>query len=176
MTMRYLTRTAMTLLVAVTAGWPAAAQQMFIYPTQGQSQEQQNRDRYECHTWAVQQTGFDPATAQAPPAVASAPPPPAEAPQGGLLRGGARGAAVGAVGGAIAGNAGKGAAIGAASGALIGGFRRHDQRRRQEEQQRAYQQQQAQAQAQQQSGYGAQRDAYNRALAACLQGRGYTVN
>jgi hypothetical protein len=61
------------------------------------------------------------------------------------------------VGGAIAGNAGKGAAIGAATGALVGGFRRADQRR-------AAEAQHAQAS-----------DAYGRAYAACLEGRGYTV-
>ncbi len=34
--------------------------QMFVYPRQNQSQEQQAADRYECHRWAVSQTGFDP--------------------------------------------------------------------------------------------------------------------
>ncbi len=139
---------------------PAVAQQMYIYPTQNQSPDQQNRDRYECHNWAVQQTGFDPTNPQM-----AAAPPQYEAQQGGLLRGGARGAAVGAVGGAIGGDAGKGAAIGAATGALIGGMRRRDQQRRQEQQRRNYEQQQAQAVG-----------AYNRALTACLRGRGYTVN
>ncbi len=63
---------------------PAAAQQIFVYPTKGQSPEQQNRDRYECHTWAVQQTGFDPMNVQVAQAPATAAPPPAqEAPQGG---------------------------------------------------------------------------------------------
>ncbi|HON59761.1 MAG TPA: DUF6515 family protein [Smithella sp.] len=33
---------------------------MFIYPREGQSEEQQADDRYACHQWAVQQTGFDP--------------------------------------------------------------------------------------------------------------------
>ena len=33
---------------------------IFIYPQQGQSPEQQANDRYECHKWAVSQTGFDP--------------------------------------------------------------------------------------------------------------------
>ncbi len=34
--------------------------ELFIYPKQGQSQEQQDNDRYECHRWSVGQTGFDP--------------------------------------------------------------------------------------------------------------------
>ena len=105
----------------------ALAQETFIYPTKGQSPEQQNRDRYECHTWAVQQTGFDPTKAQA----AQPAPAPQQAPQGGVVRGAARGAAVGAVGGAIAGDAGKGAAIGAATGGMIGGMRRRDQQAQQ---------------------------------------------
>jgi hypothetical protein len=139
---------------------PAAAQQMYVYPSQDQSPDQQNRDQYECHSWSVQQTGVDPTTQS----VAGAPPS-----EGGTganpVRGAARGAAIGAVGGAIGGNAGKGAAIGAASGALIGGMRRRDQQQRQEQQRRNYEQQQAQA-----------INAYNRAVAACLRGRGYTVN
>lgn len=31
-----------------------------IYPKNGQSQEQQSADRYECHTWSKTQTGYDP--------------------------------------------------------------------------------------------------------------------
>jgi hypothetical protein len=141
------------------------AQQMFVYPQRGQTPEQQQRDRFECHQWAVQQSGFDPTaphTAQASPP--SQPPPGA---RGGPspLRGAARGAAVGAAGGAIAGEAGTGAAVGAATGALFGGMRKADQH--------AQQQQQAQAAQQQAAAQGP--SAYNRALGACLQGRGYTV-
>jgi hypothetical protein len=33
---------------------------IFVYPTRGQSERQQSSDRYECHHWAVEQTGFDP--------------------------------------------------------------------------------------------------------------------
>ncbi len=33
---------------------------LFIYPKNGQSEEQQAKDRYECHSWGSQQTGFDP--------------------------------------------------------------------------------------------------------------------
>ena len=80
---------------------PALQADIFIYPAKGQSQEQQESDKYECHSWAVQQTGFDPMKRP----TASAPPPAAEAPQGGLLRGAARGATVGVIGGAIGGSA-----------------------------------------------------------------------
>lgn len=40
---------------------PPRSAQQFIYPNQGQSAEQQATDRYQCHAWAAQQTGFDPA-------------------------------------------------------------------------------------------------------------------
>jgi hypothetical protein len=43
----------------------ARAQDIYAYPAKGQSQAQQDRDRYECHSWAVKQTGFDPSRAQA---------------------------------------------------------------------------------------------------------------
>ena len=38
----------------------AATDQVFIYPRQGQSPEQQASDRYACHQWAASQTGADP--------------------------------------------------------------------------------------------------------------------
>jgi len=37
-----------------------AGGRMFIYPRQGQSEEQQNKDFEACHSWAVGQTSFDP--------------------------------------------------------------------------------------------------------------------
>jgi hypothetical protein len=33
---------------------------MFIYHRKGQSEKQQANDRYECQTWAVGQTNYDP--------------------------------------------------------------------------------------------------------------------
>ena len=83
---------------------------------------------------------------------------------------------LGAVGGAIARNAGKGAAAGVAMGWLAGGFRRRDQMKQQYAQQQYAQQQYAQQHAANQGAQQGQRSASNRAMAACLQGRGYTVN
>jgi hypothetical protein len=40
-----------------------ASDQLFVYPKNGQSSEQQSRDRYECHHYAVEQTGYDPTQA-----------------------------------------------------------------------------------------------------------------
>jgi hypothetical protein len=37
-----------------------AADNVYIYPRNGQTQEQQAADRFECHDWAKNQTGFDP--------------------------------------------------------------------------------------------------------------------
>ena len=143
-------------LAAAVAG-PALGQQLIIYPQKGQSEEQQSKDRFECHNFAVQQTGFDPTQ------VAAAPPTQTTQ-QGGALRGAGRGAATGAVVGAIAGDAGKGAAIGAAGGGMVGGMRRRDA-------QRQASQQQANTQA-----AAAERQAtFNRAVSACLSGRGYSV-
>ena len=153
------------LFFLVTASQVVLAQDLFVFPSQGQSQEQMDRDKVECQIWARNETGFDPLQAS----TATTPPPAPEAPQGGLLRGGARGAAVGLAGGAIAGDAGRGAAIGAATGALLGGMRRSDQVRREDNAQQQWAQEQAAQQTQ-------NRDNFNRAYKACLQGKGYTVN
>ena len=40
-----------------------ASDELFVYPKNGQSAEQQSRDLYECHRWAVGQSGFDPTVA-----------------------------------------------------------------------------------------------------------------
>lgn len=39
---------------------PSPAERLFVYPRKGQSEEQQAKDRYECHIWAVGQIGWDP--------------------------------------------------------------------------------------------------------------------
>jgi len=134
----------------------AAGQQPIFYPAKGQSPQQQNRDQGECQVWAQQSTGINPA------AVAQTPPP--AAPSGPAVGGGERlkGAAKGAIVGEIAGgHSGEGAAI----GALAGGAKA---RKNQQQQQQAAQQSASAAQA-------SQINTYNRAVAACMEGRGYTV-
>lgn len=153
---------AFVLLMPATAS--AQSGQMFIYPKNDQSQAQRDKDRYECHRWAVQQTGFDPSVPY-PSNPNALDPLPYRPSQPHVLKGAGRGAALGVVGGAIAGNAGKGAAAGAAMGGMAGGFRRMDERKGQA----AAQQQQAQSQASQAAA------GYQRAMAACLDGRGYSV-
>lgn len=39
---------------------PAKPQKLFVYPKQGQSEQRQEMDRYQCHRWSVDETGFDP--------------------------------------------------------------------------------------------------------------------
>jgi hypothetical protein len=42
------------------------ASQMYIYPSRGQSPQQEQNDRGQCYTWAVQQSGFNPAILRFP--------------------------------------------------------------------------------------------------------------
>ena len=152
----------MSLMVANTR-----AQDLVVYPAQGQSQEQMEKDKFECYQWAKQQSGFDPMEQPK----ATTPPPQQEAPKGGVVRGAVGGAAVGAVvGGIVDGKKGarKGAGAGAAGGALVGGMQRQEQRRQQQQAQKQWEEQQV-------AQYAQQRDAYNRAYAACLEGKGYTA-
>ena len=125
--------------------------QQFVYPAKGQSPDQQKKDEGACHTWAVDQSKYDPA--KPPP-----PPPQQEAPKGGRLRGAAAGAVVGEV---VSGDASSGAAAGAVAGGVA--------------QRNAARQQQAQAQQAASSQQQAGQAAYGKARAACLEGKGYTV-
>jgi hypothetical protein len=136
----------------------ARAQDVFVYPTRNQTDEQMARDKEECHDWAVKQTGVDPVTMAAAQSSASGQ-------QGGSGGGGAAGgAAMGAARGAMSGDAAAGAARGVGIGRLVHAIRA---RRQMEEQQEAQAKQQQQVQAQLQK--------YDRAFGACLTGRGYTV-
>src|SRR5512146_2954959 len=147
-------------LAALMFPTPGSAQgppELYVYPLKQQSTERQNRDRYECHSWAVKQTGFDPSRGH-PNNPTYLDPQPYNPSQRHVLKGAGRGAALGAVGGAITGDAGRGAAAGVAMGGLAGGFRRRDERR----------QQAAQQQANAASAASAQQTSYTRAMAACL--------
>jgi hypothetical protein len=42
------------------ASGSGGASDIYVYPKNGQSDEQTSNDRFECHKWAVAQTGFDP--------------------------------------------------------------------------------------------------------------------
>lgn len=141
------------------------AQDMIVFPARGQSQEQTEKDKFECYRWAKNQTGFDPMEVPK----TSSPPPQRQARGGGALRGAAGGAVAGAAIGKITGESGsKGAAYGAGTGALLGGMRQSRQRRDDERARQQWEQDQAAA-------YAQKRNTYNRAYTACLEGKGYTV-
>jgi outer membrane lipoprotein SlyB len=144
-------------MLIVGTALPALAQQTIVYPSKGQSAQQQSSDEGACYAWAKQKTGIDPAV------VANAAPQ-AQAPNGQRVRGAAGGAAIGAAAGAIGGDAGHGAAIGAVAGTVAGGVaHRH--------QQRAAAAQNAQMESAQQQALASYRQAWD----ACMQGRGYSL-
>src|SRR5512135_1525178 len=97
----------------------ANAQQQYVFPKNNQTPEQQKKDEFDCHTWAVQQSGYDPIAASQT-TTPSVPTGDAKAEKGSAVRGAARGAAAGAAIGAVAGDAGKGAAVGATAGGIGG--------------------------------------------------------
>ena len=61
----------------------------YVYPAQGQSPDQMEKDKYQCYGWGKQQTGYDPMN----PPVAYA----GQANTGSVVGGAAKGAAGGAV-------------------------------------------------------------------------------
>jgi outer membrane lipoprotein SlyB len=143
--------------------------QVYFYPKKGQTTEQQSRDHYECYNWAVQQTGFDPSQSSIPPErrvkVVPMPPP-------------GHDTAILAIAGAVLGaliagprHAGAGALIGAGSGAVVGAasdVSRQQQARQMEE---AYANRDQALDAR----YEGQARNFRRAMSACLEGRGYSV-
>jgi hypothetical protein len=143
--------------------------QVYFYPKAGQTTEQQSRDHYDCYTWAVQQTGFDPGQSAIPTdeRVRVVPmPPPGYDTATLAIAGAVLGALIGgprhAVGGALIGASG-GAIAGAASDSA-----RMESARQQEE---AYAAQNRARDARlDEKAFG-----FRRAMGACLEGRGYSV-
>jgi hypothetical protein len=148
---------------------PVANTEVYAYPTQGQTPEQTDRDRYDCHEWAVKQSNFDPSAPGTPPhdrvVVASGPPP-------------GTNTAIGAVAGAILGaviagprDSGFGAVAGGITGAAIGSTGDAANAQVQNQQIQAARAQDAREAA------AMDRNAvnYRRAIGACLEGRGYSV-
>ena len=138
----------------------ASADDLIVFPNAGQDKEQQQQDEYTCYNWAKDETGFDP---MAVPTATEPPPQQSSHRRGGVMRGAVRGAAVGG----IVGDSDD-AKKGAAAGAAIGGMRRADQRRKEEAERQRWEQEQQQI-------YAENRNRYNRAYAACMEGKDYTV-
>jgi hypothetical protein len=183
-------RVVATAAVVTLAGGPLGAQQMvapasagqkslaatmnvYVFPSKGQTPEQQNTDEATCYDWAEQNTGTDPfklqqqsqaqkQQAQQDAAAASM------AGTGAGAVGAVRGAAAGTLIGAIAGDTGAGALYGAAAGLLIG-HRRH----RMAEEQAEAQVQQSSAQAQQAT--AEELANFKKAFSVCLEAKDYMV-
>ena len=151
---------------AAPAAQPVSLTKVYFYPLQGQSEHQQDRDRYECFNWAVRQTGFDPSRRLVPGEQRATVVPARSAGQT-IGTSAAVGAAIGAV---AAGpyDAAEGAVVGAVAGGFVGAVAAAaDQAGAQQA-----------AQARQSRGatrYEQQAGEYRRAMSACLEGRGYSV-
>jgi hypothetical protein len=143
---------------------------VYAYPQQGQSPQQLDRDRYECSSWATQQTGFNPSAPNVPPhervqVVAGVPPGSGVA--AGAITGGILGAAV-----SSPRNAGAGLLLGALLGGAVGAGAEATADANAQAAADANANAHTQAQAAQ-----IERKAsdYRRALGACLEGRGYSI-
>jgi len=162
------------LLAPVVAHAQTTATAPVIYPAKGQTPKQQDQDRYECHGWARGQSGFDPTQTMPAAAPAQTAATATTASSGGAPVGAM---AAGAMGGAAIAelshhDAGRGAAAGALGGAV---FQRVKQQQAAQQQQAKQQAAQQQASQQQASARSQQRATYERAMGACMEGRGYTV-
>jgi hypothetical protein len=145
------------------------AAQIYFYPKNGQTKEQQGKDHYACYNWAVRETGFDPATSPVPVdervELVPMPPPGHDA---------ATLAIAGAVLGAIMGgrrNAPAGAIIGATGGAILGAASDSARETAVQQQQEAYN---SQIRARKTT-FAEKEMNFRRAMSACLEGRGYSV-
>jgi hypothetical protein len=147
------------LLCSLALASAASATEPIVYPAKGQSSEQQERDQYECHEWATKETGVDP-VALAETKLGGATP----ASKPGGVGGGAGGAGLGAARGAMEGDAAGGAARGFGIGRMISVVKAKRQLREQQS-----------ADSSEAAATKDQLDRYDRAYAACLTGRGYTV-
>ncbi len=146
-----------------------AITQIYFYPNNNQSTEQQSRDHYACYNWAIDQTGFDPGVSAIEPQqrVRVVPmPPPGQDTITMSIAGAVLGALIGGPHHAV-----EGALIGSTYGALAGAtsdLSRQEYARQMEE---AYQNRN-QARDLHKEKKALQ---FRRAMSACMEGRGYTV-
>lgn len=137
--------TSLILIGMIWGGQTASADDLIVYPAKGQTTDQMSKDRYECHAWAVEQSGFDPTNAQ-----------PSSSAKESTSKKQRHGAAAGAAIGALAGDAAKGARIGAT---VSSSKRKSEANKSSEPAPKA----------------DPGNTNYQRALTACLEGRDYTV-
>ena len=165
--MKQVTFMILLLFFSILLASPVSGQNPIVYPAEGQSQDQMEKDKFECYTWARDQTGFDPMKT---PTTTSGPPAKEEKVWGAGKTAVAGGAGGAIVGGAAAGKKGlvRGGLVGAAGGALIGGVRSSNQRQREDQKRKDWERRES-------NNYARARNEYNRAFGACMEGRGYSV-
>jgi hypothetical protein len=150
------------LAAGVAVGAPARAAEdlskLQVVPQRSQSADQARRDRYECHNWAIGQTGQAPSAA--PTGSESGDDEKAKRAERAsrIVTGALLGASLGSFAGAVHDNPAQGALAGAAVGGAVGGATAVAREKKDKERE------QAQGPSD-----------YLRALTACLEGRGYTV-
>ena len=165
-------------------GWsPAQSIGMFAFPKNGQNADQQVKDESDCYGMAKQRTGLDPQkpaptgpTAEQVQAAQKQAAENAEKVKGARVQGAARGAGGGAAIGAIAGSAGKGAGAGAVAGTMRGGMAQRSANAQAE--QKAAAQAKAKLEKEHEQDLEAHKeglDTFQRAFAACMDARGYSV-
>ena len=175
--MQYRNQLALGLVLTIFLAGTLYAQQPFVYPSKGQSETQMEKDKFECYGWAKQQSGFDPMNPPSQQELETKAWQTLQSQQQTQQGDGSEvgeGVVKGAVGGAIVGEVvsdepGAGAVIGGVIGGIRGSQKEEQQRQAQERQRQQAIQQHAQFELKR------LRDTYNRAYAACLEGRGYTV-
>lgn len=144
---------------------------VYAYPQQGQSPQQLDRDRYECSSWATQQSGFNPSAPNVPPherVQVVGGPPPGSGVVAGAVTGGILGAAI-----SNPRDAGAGLLLGALLGGAIGAGAEANADAQVQAAANSNANARMQAQAAQIERHASD---YRRALGACLEGRGYSVN
>ena len=152
----------------------AATMNVYVFPAEGQTTDQQNKDEAECYTWAVKNTGSDPfelakKAEQQQQQASQAKEDVSQAGKGSAAKGALVGAAAGALIGEVASDdPGAGAAIGAGVGALGG---RRARRQKQAEATQQIDQQSAQAQQMNQT----QVENFKKAFSVCLEAKDYMV-
>ncbi len=140
---------------------------VYVMPSAGQTPEQTSADESACYTWAVQNSGVDPATLgqQVEEEIKKGQEQAKNVGKGAGVKGAAGGAATGALMGAIVDDAGTGAALGAVGGALAG--------RAQARQAKKQAQQQVEQQAHQAA--AGKMNEFKKAFSLCLESKKYNV-
>lgn len=156
---------------------------VFVFGKNSQSPDQQLKDESDCYGAAKQQSGIDPKapaaagkTAEQKQAEQKAATDNADTPKGGRVRGAARGAAGGAAIGAIAGDPGKGAGAGAVAGTMRGGMaqRQASAAAKKDAAAKVAAEQKAEEE-RNKLAHAEGLDTFQRAFAACMDARNYSV-